>query len=130
MRLWPSILIVTLIVIVGFLTLFLRTTEAPSGDAPVALRIVSVSYASEYEENGYALSGTARVPNRCLTVAAAAAYDAGNNIITIALTNDPIKGICLEVETDVPFEVFVEAPEEATVAFTANGESITPTLLP
>lgn len=130
MRLWPSILIVTLIVIVGFLTLFLRTSEAPSIETVVSPRILTAAYASEYEDNGYLFSGTARVPNRCLSVEVSGVYDAADNVITISLSNAPDEGICLEIETDVAFEIFVEAPEGAIAKFTANGEPVVATLLP
>ncbi len=131
MRLWPSILIVTIIVIVGFLTLFLGTSRAPeSGESAPEPRILAVTYVSDYEDTGYAMSGTARVPNRCLGVDASASYDAGTNAIIVALTNQPVEGICLEAATDVEFEIFVEAPEGATAQFIANGESIAPTPAP
>lgn len=128
MRRWLPISIVLGTVVVGFLALYLRTSEDPPfvpEAAPIAT-IASVSYTDSFAKGTHTISGKATVGTRCTPLTAAAVLTEGAPpVIRIDLTAPADESVCLTLDTVRTFEVTIAAPEDSPIELYANMELVT-----
>lgn len=132
-RSWLSIAILFAIIIVGFLALYLRTTDGVAVEEAQEepIRIGSVTYEHSFEDGVHSFSGTASVPTRCIAVTATTSVADGTPAsIRIELSAPKAEGICLELPAEREFAVEAEAPEDASFEFYGNGEILAATTTP
>lgn len=129
MRRWLSIIIVLGTVVIGFLVLYLRTSE----DVPFVLEtpppatIESVSFSSSFKNGVRTITGEATVATRCTPLTALATLTDGvPPVIRVDLTAPVDESVCLRLKTVKEFEVTIEAPEDSPIELYANTASITP----
>lgn len=129
MRRWLSIIIVLGTVIIGFLALYLRTSEDVPfvPEAPPPATIESVSFTSSYEDGVHTITGEATVGTRCTPLTSRATLTEGvPPVISVDLTAPVDESVCLRLKTVKEFEVTIEAPEDAPIELYANTVPVTP----
>lgn len=129
-RSWLSIAILFAIVIVGFLALYLRTTDGvvPAREPEPPIRIEGITYEHSFEDGTHFFSGTATVPTRCTPLTATTTLSDG--VIRVELAAERIEGVCLELRTERSFDAEIEAPEGTAFEFYGNGEPVAATTTP
>lgn len=129
MRRWLSIIIVLGTVVIGFIALYLRTSEDVPfvPEAPPPATIESLTYTSSFEDGVHTITGEASVGTRCTPLTAVATLTEGvSPVIRVELTAPIDETVCLRLKTVKEFEVTIEAPEDSPIEFYANTVPITP----
>ncbi|HYD93501.1 MAG TPA: hypothetical protein VEB18_03585 [Candidatus Paceibacterota bacterium] len=94
-----------------------QTAKAPVAEIEIP-QTYSVSFEDSVEDGVHTISGTVLADTPCQTLTAEGQVIGGQ--IRVAITLPPETGVCLQRQTELPFEVTVEAPDEAAVAVFVN----------
>jgi hypothetical protein len=82
----------------------------------------SVSLSDSYKKGIHTISGTVEAPTPCITLTADTSVASGTpDTISVMITMPADTGICLQVITDLPFNVTVAAGMDARIVALVNG---------
>lgn len=122
-RLWAAA-IITVVLIVSFALSVPHTRDVGVERSLAVSTTPAVTVRDTFRKGVHTIIGAVRAPNACTSVTASAALEGSASStarILLALSVPEDQGICLQVPTDIPFQVSVTAPAEVPITTTVNG---------
>lgn len=130
-RLWVSAIIITVIIITGFVFSVPHTRDvAKISESPNVTIVPPVTLHDVFKKGMHTITGSLLTPNACTSVTATAnlvgnASSTQSIRVAILMSNDT--GVCLELPTHVNFSTTIAAPAYLPMTATVNGSAATTT---
>ena len=118
--------------IMGYFYLTLQSTPPPPVVITAATSTRTLLVLHAFKDGEHRFDGQIKLPHSCYSLDAQAELDPKNpDAIVLALTStDKMldQALCAEIPTNYQFEALVDAPEDAAVSATLNGNDLPITL--
>lgn len=131
-RLWISAVIITFVVVVGFMLSVPHTSDVvrtPTNTA--ATSVPQVTLHDVFKKGMHTITGSLSAPNACTVVTATAAAigsASSTESIRVAISMTEDIGVCLQLPTSKSFSTTVAAPVHLQITATVNDSLATTTI--